>query len=134
MTVKKGGTLDDDVFWGAVSDLMGNKRNRQQCRIKWYILFSAFFIRSSSHGNTGPMLLVNVSSWMGKNPGGVTKTLTSWFISKLYKLFFEYFVISGNATTDWTPFACEMTPKLTGKLLPMRTGTFGALMYCNVVG
>ncbi|KAJ3932541.1 MAG: hypothetical protein NXY57DRAFT_893961 [Lentinula lateritia] len=35
MTVKKGGTLDDDVFWGAVSDLMGNKRNRQQCRIKW---------------------------------------------------------------------------------------------------
>ncbi|KIK67966.1 hypothetical protein GYMLUDRAFT_36767 [Collybiopsis luxurians FD-317 M1] len=35
MTVKQGGTLDDDLFWGRVSDLMGNKRNRQQCRIKW---------------------------------------------------------------------------------------------------
>ncbi|KAF9076827.1 hypothetical protein BDP27DRAFT_1312657 [Rhodocollybia butyracea] len=35
MTVKQGGTLDDEVFWGAVSDRMGNKRNRQQCRIKW---------------------------------------------------------------------------------------------------
>ncbi|KAJ3754907.1 hypothetical protein EV360DRAFT_50714 [Lentinula raphanica] len=35
MTVKRGGTTDDDVFWGAVSDLMGNRRNRQQCRVKW---------------------------------------------------------------------------------------------------
>ncbi|KAJ4001808.1 hypothetical protein F5050DRAFT_1721546 [Lentinula boryana] len=35
MTVKKGGTLDDDVFWGTVSDHMGNRRNRQQCHIKW---------------------------------------------------------------------------------------------------
>ncbi|KAI3612161.1 nucleolar protein [Moniliophthora roreri] len=35
MTVKKGRTLDDEVFWGTVSDLMGNTRNRQQCRIKW---------------------------------------------------------------------------------------------------
>ncbi|KAE9410172.1 hypothetical protein BT96DRAFT_805926 [Gymnopus androsaceus JB14] len=35
MTIKQGGTLDDDLFWGAVSDKMGNKRNRQQCRIKW---------------------------------------------------------------------------------------------------
>ncbi|KAL0573974.1 RNA polymerase I enhancer binding protein [Marasmius crinis-equi] len=35
MTVKRGGSLDDEVFWGNVSALMGNKRNRQQCRIKW---------------------------------------------------------------------------------------------------
>lgn len=38
MTVKQGGTLDDDLFWGAVSNHMGNKRNRQQCRIKWYVV------------------------------------------------------------------------------------------------
>ncbi|KAK7060487.1 RNA polymerase I enhancer binding protein [Paramarasmius palmivorus] len=35
MTVNKGGSLDDEVFWGTVSDLMGKTRNRQQCRIKW---------------------------------------------------------------------------------------------------
>ncbi|KAJ8086812.1 RNA polymerase I enhancer binding protein [Marasmius tenuissimus] len=35
MTVKRGKSLDDEVFWGNVSALMGNKRNRQQCRIKW---------------------------------------------------------------------------------------------------
>jgi len=35
MTVQKGRDLDDDVFWGKVSDRMGNRRGRQQCRIKW---------------------------------------------------------------------------------------------------
>ncbi|KAF9268135.1 hypothetical protein L218DRAFT_853597 [Marasmius fiardii PR-910] len=35
MTVKRGRTLDDEVFWGDVSARMGNRRNRQQCRIKW---------------------------------------------------------------------------------------------------
>ncbi|KAG7096766.1 hypothetical protein E1B28_004177 [Marasmius oreades] len=35
MTVKRGRTLDDEVFWGDVSSRMGNTRNRQQCRIKW---------------------------------------------------------------------------------------------------
>ncbi|KAG6821569.1 hypothetical protein H0H93_000078 [Arthromyces matolae] len=35
MTVRQGKDLDSDVFWGKVSDLMGGKRGRQQCRIKW---------------------------------------------------------------------------------------------------
>lgn len=35
MTVKKGKDMDNDVFWGLVSERMGNKRGRQQCRIKW---------------------------------------------------------------------------------------------------
>ncbi|KAH6915123.1 hypothetical protein BKA70DRAFT_1258058 [Coprinopsis sp. MPI-PUGE-AT-0042] len=35
MTVKQGRDIDNDVFWGRVSELMGGKRNRQQCRIKW---------------------------------------------------------------------------------------------------
>ncbi|KAF9569102.1 hypothetical protein CPC08DRAFT_624330 [Agrocybe pediades] len=35
MTVKQGKNIDNDVFWGKVSELMGGKRGRQQCRIKW---------------------------------------------------------------------------------------------------
>lgn len=35
MTVKQGKDIDNDVFWGRVSDLMGGTRGRQQCRIKW---------------------------------------------------------------------------------------------------
>ncbi|TFK75752.1 hypothetical protein BDN72DRAFT_756223 [Pluteus cervinus] len=35
MTVDQGKDLDNDVFWGRVSELMGGKRGRQQCRIKW---------------------------------------------------------------------------------------------------
>lgn len=39
MTVKQGKDIDNDVFWGKVSELMGGKRGRQQCRIKWSVLF-----------------------------------------------------------------------------------------------
>jgi Myb-like DNA-binding protein REB1 len=35
MTVHQGKDFDNDVFWGQVSQRMGNKRGRQQCRIKW---------------------------------------------------------------------------------------------------
>ncbi|KAI0251329.1 hypothetical protein BJV78DRAFT_1212509 [Lactifluus subvellereus] len=35
MTVKQGKDMDNDVFWGIVSERMGAKRGRQQCRIKW---------------------------------------------------------------------------------------------------
>ncbi|KAG2013292.1 nucleolar protein [Coprinopsis cinerea AmutBmut pab1-1] len=35
MTVKQGRDPDTDVFWGRVSELMGGRRGRQQCRIKW---------------------------------------------------------------------------------------------------
>ncbi|EIW82339.1 hypothetical protein CONPUDRAFT_55123 [Coniophora puteana RWD-64-598 SS2] len=35
MTVHQGKDIDNDVFWGVVSEKMGNKRGRQQCRIKW---------------------------------------------------------------------------------------------------
>ncbi|KAJ8590888.1 hypothetical protein M405DRAFT_851599 [Rhizopogon salebrosus TDB-379] len=35
MTIQQGKDIDNDVFWGKVSDRMGNRRGRQQCRIKW---------------------------------------------------------------------------------------------------
>jgi len=35
MTIKQGKDTDNDVFWGRVSELMGGRRGRQQCRIKW---------------------------------------------------------------------------------------------------
>jgi hypothetical protein len=35
MTVDQGKDFDNDVFWGKVSEKMGNRRGRQQCRIKW---------------------------------------------------------------------------------------------------
>jgi hypothetical protein len=40
MTVKQGKDMDNDVFWSVVSQRMGGKRGRQQCRIKWYLLQS----------------------------------------------------------------------------------------------
>ncbi|KAF8204710.1 hypothetical protein BJ912DRAFT_840406 [Pholiota molesta] len=33
MTIKQGKDIDNDVFWGKVSELMGGTRGRQQCRI-----------------------------------------------------------------------------------------------------
>ena|ERR1700761_4401954 len=38
ITVKQGKDMDNDVFWSTVSQRMGGKRGRQQCRIKWYLL------------------------------------------------------------------------------------------------
>ncbi|KAI0751112.1 hypothetical protein C8Q80DRAFT_1099926 [Daedaleopsis nitida] len=35
MTVSQGKDMDNDIFWGVVSQRMGGKRGRQQCRIKW---------------------------------------------------------------------------------------------------
>ncbi|TFK55520.1 hypothetical protein OE88DRAFT_1622149 [Heliocybe sulcata] len=35
MTVDQGKDMDNDVFWGVVAAKMGNRRGRQQCRIKW---------------------------------------------------------------------------------------------------
>ncbi|KAH9062775.1 hypothetical protein EDB87DRAFT_1605825 [Lactarius vividus] len=43
MTVKQGKDMDNDVFWGIVSQKMGNKRGRQQCRIKWTDALSKTF-------------------------------------------------------------------------------------------
>jgi hypothetical protein len=37
MTVEQGKDIDNEVFWGRVSEEMGGKRGRQQCRIKWYV-------------------------------------------------------------------------------------------------
>jgi len=37
MTIQQGRDFDNDVFWGLVSDRMGNRRGRQQCRIKWSV-------------------------------------------------------------------------------------------------
>jgi Myb-like DNA-binding protein REB1 len=33
--MQKGKDLDNDIFWGKVSEMMGGTRTRQQCRIKW---------------------------------------------------------------------------------------------------
>lgn len=37
ITIQQGRDFDNDVFWGIVSDRMGNRRGRQQCRIKWWV-------------------------------------------------------------------------------------------------
>lgn len=37
MTIKQGRDIDNDVFWSRVSQLMGGRRGRQQCRIKWCV-------------------------------------------------------------------------------------------------
>jgi hypothetical protein len=42
MTIKQGRDIDNDVFWSRVSQLMGGRRGRQQCRIKWYAMLCAF--------------------------------------------------------------------------------------------
>lgn len=39
MTVNQGKDIDNDVFWGIISEKMGNRRGRQQCRIKWWLPF-----------------------------------------------------------------------------------------------
>ena len=36
-----GGGVFDEVFWTEVSQRMKHKRSRQQCRIKWLVIFSA---------------------------------------------------------------------------------------------
>jgi hypothetical protein len=36
MMAKQGKDVDSDIFWGVVSQKMGGKRGRQQCRNKWY--------------------------------------------------------------------------------------------------
>ncbi|KAF9782276.1 hypothetical protein BJ322DRAFT_1010319 [Thelephora terrestris] len=35
MMAEKGKDVDNDIFWGVVSQKMGGKRGRQQCRNKW---------------------------------------------------------------------------------------------------
>ncbi|KAJ7094607.1 hypothetical protein B0H15DRAFT_775989 [Mycena belliarum] len=45
--MQKGKDLDHDVFWGRVSELMGGKRSRQQCRMKWTDSLSS---KHRSHG------------------------------------------------------------------------------------
>ena len=38
MTVEQGRDIDSEVFWGIVSQRMGARRGRQQCRIKWCVV------------------------------------------------------------------------------------------------
>ncbi|THH02150.1 hypothetical protein EW026_g649 [Hermanssonia centrifuga] len=35
LTIQQGKDIDNDIFWGVVSQRMGGRRGRQQCRIKW---------------------------------------------------------------------------------------------------
>lgn len=37
VTILQGKDIDSDIFWGAVSQRMGGRRGRQQCRIKWFV-------------------------------------------------------------------------------------------------
>ena len=40
MMAKQGKDVDSDIFWGVVSEKMGGKRGRQQCRNKWLVIRS----------------------------------------------------------------------------------------------
>ena len=37
LTFAQGKDPDNDIFWGIVAERMGNRRGRQQCRIKWCV-------------------------------------------------------------------------------------------------
>ena len=43
MTLEQGKDIDNDVFWGIVSHRMGNRRGRQQVRIKWYVIIGSVY-------------------------------------------------------------------------------------------
>ena len=42
---KQGKDVDSDIFWGVVSQKMGGKRGRQQCRNKWFALSISLLTR-----------------------------------------------------------------------------------------
>lgn len=80
MTVNQGKDFDNDVFWGIVSEKMGNRRGRQQCRIKWWC--------RSSPGNpthlsssVGRIRSARRSRMKGRNRAGAHRTPTTWFTS-----------------------------------------------------
>ncbi|KAJ7180287.1 hypothetical protein C8R43DRAFT_870256 [Mycena crocata] len=64
--MQKGKSLDTDVFWGKVSERMGGKRSRQQCRIKWTDSLSKKFKTDGSNSRwsrrDAAMLIHNIDS------------------------------------------------------------------------
>lgn len=48
----------DEIFWGRVSQRMGGKRGRQQCRVKW----SGFFVQLKEVGSHHCVGWINFSS------------------------------------------------------------------------
>lgn len=81
MTVSQGKDFDNDVFWGVVSEKMGNRRGRQQCRIKWYCPSSAGNPRGLT-SFTGRIHSARQSKTKGRNRVGVRRMLISWCTSK----------------------------------------------------
>lgn len=80
MTIKQGKDIDNDVFWGRVSELMGGKRGRQQCRIKWHAR-----PRTNRENLTdlsvGRTLCVKLLRTRDENRDGTNRMDTSSFIS-----------------------------------------------------
>ena len=54
LTIEQGKNSDNDIFWGIVSQRMGNTRGRQQCRIKWLVLLSSIFLVYVNDCTAGP--------------------------------------------------------------------------------
>ncbi|KAH9943154.1 uncharacterized protein BXZ73DRAFT_40555 [Epithele typhae] len=55
MTVNQGKDMDNDIFWGVVSQRMGGKRGRQQCRIKWTDSLAPQIKNTGERPRWGPM-------------------------------------------------------------------------------
>jgi hypothetical protein len=81
MTIKQGKDIDNDVFWGKVSELMGGRRGRQQCRIKWWDLQPIHFYTPLIF-IPGPTLSVRQSKMKARSRVGASKTRSSWCISQ----------------------------------------------------
>jgi hypothetical protein len=48
MTIQQGRDPENDVFWGIVAQRMGNRRNRQQCRIKWQVDYADSILKMNN--------------------------------------------------------------------------------------
>ena len=66
MTVNQGKDIDNDVFWGKVSEFMGGKRGRQYCRIKWYSYISLALVESHWRNWQERRLEQNSQKWRPK--------------------------------------------------------------------
>lgn len=80
MTINQGKDFDNDVFWGIVSGQMGNRRGRQQCRIKWWCFpFSSHATHLTCY--VGRIHSARRSKTKDRNRAGVHRMPISWFTS-----------------------------------------------------
>lgn len=109
MTIKQGKDIDNDVFWGKVSHLMGGRRGRQQCRIKWSAWVTPL-VEYTTHGG----YRTDALSKTVKNEGLKPRWNQQDAFILVHKLVtYPTFAIKlpMSSLTELTPWASEMIPK-----------------------